>query len=78
MVAEMLKWAVLEIFDELHRIFNTIWETEKLSEEWEMALIHPLHKKAGKQDISSRRVPPLSRLENPLKDTSEYNRRVAS
>lgn len=43
--AEMLKYAGTTIHTSQHLILKTIWNTEKLPEEWTMAIINPLHKK---------------------------------
>lgn len=44
MLAEMLKNADTGIVKKLHRLYECIWETENIPEEWEMAIIHPVHK----------------------------------
>ncbi|KAJ8890068.1 hypothetical protein PR048_009575 [Dryococelus australis] len=43
--AELIKWSQPKIIDKLQIIFEEIWKTEKIPEEWKVALIHHLHKK---------------------------------
>lgn len=53
--AELLKWSVPKIISDLHMLFQNIWKTEKIPEEWKIALIHPLHKKGDKQNVNNYR-----------------------
>lgn len=48
----MLKYAGTTIHTSLDMILQTIWNTEKLPEEWTTAIINPLHKRVLYRGIS--------------------------
>jgi Reverse transcriptase (RNA-dependent DNA polymerase) len=54
-IAELLKNLGPNTLQELTKIINNIWETEKLPEDWKCALIHPLHKKGDRTDVNNYR-----------------------
>jgi len=39
----------------IHRLFQRIWETEEMPEEWKQSVIVPIHKKQDKLDCSNYR-----------------------
>jgi len=39
----------------IHRLFQRIWETEEMPEEWKRSIIVPIHKKQDKLDCSNYR-----------------------
>ena len=53
--AELLKWSLPKIKNNLQLIFEEIWKTENILEEWKVALIHPLDKKGDKQEVNNYR-----------------------
>lgn len=53
--AELIKWSQPKIVTNLQLMFEEIWKTEKIPEDWKVALIHPLHKKGDKQNVNNYR-----------------------
>jgi len=53
--AELIKAGGRTICLEIHKLINSIWEKEKLSEEWKESIIIPIHKKGDKTDCSNYR-----------------------
>lgn len=54
-VAELLKYAGDKFLDQLETLFQRIWSTEEIPEEWSEAIIHPLHKKGDKMNVNNYR-----------------------
>lgn len=54
-IAELWKFASDNAVDRLKDIIHEIWDTERLPSDWTSALIHPLHKKGDKADVSNYR-----------------------
>lgn len=54
-VAEFLKVAGPKTIQEITRILQNIWETEKIPEDWKSAVIHPLYKKGERTDVNNYR-----------------------
>lgn len=54
-VAELLKNLGPNSLKEITQIIQNIWQTEKIPEDWKIALIHPLHKKGNKSDVNNYR-----------------------
>ena len=38
---------------EIHKLINSIWNKEKLPEEWKESIVLPIHKKGDKTDCSN-------------------------
>lgn len=55
LVAEIWKYANTQTIQNLHKYLIDIWNTEKMPEEWNMAIIHPLHKKGDRSDPNNYR-----------------------
>jgi len=43
------------ICSEIHKLINSIWNKEELSEEWKELIIVPIYKKGDKKDCSNYR-----------------------
>lgn len=55
LVAELWKNANEQTLRNLHKCIIDIWNTEKMPEEWNTAIIHPLHKKGDRSDPNNYR-----------------------
>ena len=53
--AELIKVGVRTLCLEIHKLINSIWEREKLPEEWKESIIVPIHKKGDKADCNNYR-----------------------
>ena len=53
--AELIKEGGRTICWEIHKLTNSIWEKEKLPEEWKESIIVPIHKKWDKTDCNNYR-----------------------
>ena len=53
--AELIKAGGRTICLEIHKVITSIWEKEKLPEEWKESIIVPIHKKGDKTDCSNYR-----------------------
>ncbi|KAI5720012.1 hypothetical protein M8J77_000651 [Diaphorina citri] len=54
-IAEIWKYADMNVVRKIQGIIQEIWESESIPEEWKVALIHPLHKKGDKADPNNYR-----------------------
>jgi len=66
----MIKAEVRTIRSEIHKLINSIWNNDELSEEWKESIIVPLYKKGDKRDCSSYRR--ISILSNTYKMLSDF------
>jgi hypothetical protein len=53
--AEWFKAGGSKICSEIHKLFNSIWNKEELSEQWKESVIVPIYKKGDKTDCSNYR-----------------------
>ena len=53
---ELIKVVGRTLCLEIHKLITSIWEKEKLPEEWKESIIVPIHKKGDKTDCSMRHV----------------------
>ena len=51
--AEMIQAGGRAIRSEIHKLINSIWNKEELSEEWKESIIVPIYKKGDKTDCSN-------------------------
>ena len=51
----MIKAGDRTIRSEIHKLINSIWNKEELSEEWKESIIVPIYKKDDKRDCSNYR-----------------------
>jgi hypothetical protein len=53
--AELIKARGSTIFSDIHKLINSIWNKEKLHEQWKESNIVPIYKKGDKTDCSNYR-----------------------
>ena len=53
--AELIKAGGRTICLKIHKLITSIWEKEKLPEEWKESIIIPIHKKGDKTDCNNYR-----------------------
>jgi hypothetical protein len=51
--AESIKARVRTIVSGIHKLINSVWNKEELSEQWKGSLIVPIYKKGDKTDCSN-------------------------
>jgi len=51
--AEMIQAGGRSIRSEIHKLINSIWNKEELSEQWKESIILPIYKKGDKIDCSN-------------------------
>jgi hypothetical protein len=44
---------------EIHKLINSVWNKEKLPDQWKKSIIVPIHKKSDKTDCNNFRGIPL-------------------
>lgn len=54
-VAEHIKSAGPNTVKEITQLIKHVWQTEKIPDDWKIALIHPLHKKGDRTDVNNYR-----------------------
>ena len=54
--AEVLKAGGDPILTMLHKIFNTVYDTEKTPKEWAQMMVTTIHKKGEKQTLANYRA----------------------
>ena len=52
-LAELIQAGGRTICLEIHKLITSIWEKEKLPEEWKVSIIVPIHKKGDKTDCNN-------------------------
>jgi hypothetical protein len=55
MPAELIKAEGRTICLEIHKLINSVWNKEKLPEEWKESIVVPIYNKGGKTDCSNYR-----------------------
>ena len=45
--AELIKNGDMELWEEIHKLVQTIWISEKMPEDWNISVICPIYKKRG-------------------------------
>jgi len=68
--AELIKAEGRTIFCEIHKLFISIWNKEKLLEEWKESIIVPIYKKGDKTDCSNYRGISICQLHTKVYPTS--------
>ena len=53
--AELIKEGGRTLCLQIHKLITSIWEREKLPEEWKESIIVPIHKKGDKTDCNNYR-----------------------
>jgi len=53
--AELLKKGVKDVIRWIWKVISKVWTTEKLPDDWKVAVVCPIHKKGDKQDCNNYR-----------------------
>jgi hypothetical protein len=53
--AEMIKAGCRTIISQIHKLMNSVWNKEELTEQWKESVIVPVYKKGDKTDCSDYR-----------------------
>ena len=53
--AELIKTGGRTIRSEIHKLTNSVWNKEELTEQWKESVVVPIHKKSDKTDCSNYR-----------------------
>jgi hypothetical protein len=54
-LAELIQAGSEIVHSEIHELLNSIWNTEKLPDQWKESILIPIHKKGDKTDCSNYR-----------------------
>jgi hypothetical protein len=70
--AELIKAGGSKICSEIHKLINSIWNKEKLPEQWKESIVVPVYKKGDKTDCSNYRGVSLfiNYIQNSIKHPS--------